>query len=92
MNIEQVIQLADDLVFSHTEQHLDYLQKAIIKGTLEHKNYPEIAEEINCSESHVKNTGSELWQILSDAFGEDITKKNFRHILAIKLFFLVLLL
>ncbi len=80
MKIPEVIKLADDLIFSHTGKHLDYIQKAIINGTLEHKNYTTISDEINCSESHVKNTGAELWQVLSNILGEDITKKNFKHI------------
>ncbi len=87
MNIPEIVKIADDLIFSHTGQHLDYLQEAIIKGTLEYKNYTKIAEEINCSESHLKNTGAELWQVLSDALGEHITKNNFRHILNKALFF-----
>ncbi len=80
MNIPEIVKIADDLIFSHTGQHLDYLQEAIIKGTLEYKNYTKIAQEINSSESHLKNTGAELWQILSDALGEHITKKNFKHL------------
>ena len=80
MNIPEVIKLADDLVFSQTGDHLNYLQEAIIKGTLQHKNYTQIAKEINSSESHVKNTGAELWQLLSSALGEHITKKNFKNI------------
>jgi hypothetical protein len=80
MDIDEVLQLADDLVFAKTGSHLDYLQQAILKGTLQDKTYSEIAEEVHLSKSHVRNVGSTLWKLLSDELGPDITKSNFRAI------------
>ena len=81
MNIAEVVKLADELVFTKTGKHLDYLQEAILRGTLKDHTYPEIADKVYSSSSHLRNVGSELWQILSEAWGEDITKANFRTIL-----------
>jgi len=81
MNIAEIIKLADKLIFTKTGKHLDYLQEAILRGTLKDHTYPEIAEKVYNSPSHVRNVGSELWKILSEGLGQDITKANFRAIL-----------
>nr|WP_199248012.1 NB-ARC domain-containing protein [[Phormidium] sp. ETS-05] len=81
MDIDEVLQLADDLVFAKTGSHLDYLQQAILKGSLQDKTYSKIAEELHLSQSHVRNVGSNLWQLLSDQLGESLTKSNFLPIL-----------
>ncbi|WP_233258559.1 NB-ARC domain-containing protein [[Phormidium] sp. ETS-05] len=78
MNLKEMLKLADDLVFAKTGQHLDDLQKAVLRGTVQGETYQEIADDSHCSESHVRNVGSELWQILSEMLGEDIHKSNLR--------------
>ncbi|MEG5084179.1 ATP-binding protein [Microcoleus sp. AT8-B4] len=81
MEIAEVLKLADELIFAKTGEHIDYLQKAILEGTLQGRTYPEIAEATHSSEGHTRDIGSKLWQILSEGFGEEITKRNFRAIL-----------
>lgn len=41
----------------------------------------QFADASHSSEGHTRDIGSELWQILSEGFGEEITKRNFRAIL-----------
>jgi len=81
MNIAEVLKLADQLLFTHTGEHLDLLQEIILKGTLQGNKYTEIASENHLSEGHVRDTASELWQTLSKTLGEDINKSNARSIL-----------
>jgi hypothetical protein len=81
MEIAEVLKLADELIFAKTGEHIDYLQKAILEGTFQGRTYPEIAEATHSSEGHTRDIGSELWKILSEGFGEDITKRNFRAII-----------
>ena len=80
MDIDEVLKLTDDLVFAQTGMHLDYLQEEILKGTLQSQTYSKIAKELHLSKSHVRNTGSELWKILSEALKQDITKTSFKSI------------
>ncbi len=70
--------MADEMVFAKTGQHLDNLQEAILRGTMQGEKYTKIAEEIHCNESYVRQVGSQLWQILSEELGEDVSKTNFR--------------
>ncbi|MGE5659173.1 MAG: AAA family ATPase [Actinomycetota bacterium] len=81
MDIAEVLKLADELIFAKTGEHLDYLQKAILEGTLQGRTYGKIAEATHSSEGHTRDIGSELWKILSEGFGEEITKRNFRAII-----------
>jgi GTPase SAR1 family protein len=78
MNLEEVLKLADKIVFTKTGQHLDDLQEAVLRGTLQRETYKHIAKNFDCSESSVRNAGSELWQILSEELGEEVSKSNFR--------------
>ena len=66
------------MVFAKTGQHLDNLQEAILRGTMQGEKYTKIADEIHCNESYVRQIGSELWHILSEELGEDVNKTNFR--------------
>ncbi len=70
--------MADEMVFAKTGQHLDNLQEAILRGTMQGDKYTKIAEEIHCNESYVRDVGSKLWPILSEELGEDVNKTNFR--------------
>ena len=78
MNLKEMLTLADRIVFEKTGQHLDDLQAAVLRGTLQREAYKHIAKDFDCSESNVRQVGSQLWQILSEELGEDVNKTNFR--------------
>jgi hypothetical protein len=78
MNLKEVLKLADEIVFTKTGQHLDDLQEAVLRGTLQGDKYKQIAKDFDYSESSVRNAGSELWRILSEELGEDVSKSNLR--------------
>ncbi|MFM6397128.1 MAG: hypothetical protein ACKPH7_35320 [Planktothrix sp.] len=61
--------VADSLVFANTGKHLYDLQQIILKGTFQEEKYSTIAEVAASSEGHIKNIASELWYLLSKAFG-----------------------
>ena len=78
MDVQEVLKLADDLVFVNTGKHLDNLQEVILRGTLQGLKYSKIADESHCTEGHVKDIASELWKLLSEVLGEEVNKSNFR--------------
>ena len=75
---KEVLKFADELVFAESDEHLDNLQEAILRGTLQGKKYSKVAEESYCTEGHVRDVAYELWELLSKALGEDVSKSNFR--------------
>lgn len=81
MDIKEVLQFADELVFDQTGKHLDDIQETVIKGVWQGETYEKIAEQCNRSESHVRDIGYKLWQIFSEQLDQDINKRNFRSTL-----------
>lgn len=78
MDTQELVSYLDELLFSSTGERIDSLQVAILKGVLKGQKYADIAQEFNCSSGHAKDEAYKLWQTLSDALGEEITKSNFR--------------
>ncbi|GAB4282005.1 MAG: hypothetical protein Fur0025_10850 [Oscillatoriaceae cyanobacterium] len=58
MGVEDLLQLADRVIFAKTGKHLDDLQRAILWGTLVGERYGKIAEEFHVSEGHIRDVGA----------------------------------
>jgi hypothetical protein len=78
MNVEDVLQWADNSIFENTGKHLTPIQEAILTGVWQRQKYPQIAKDFHCSESHVKKEAAQLWEKLGKDLGEDLKKFNFR--------------
>jgi NACHT domain len=76
-----VLKFTDSLFFSETGQHINRLQKVILTATLHGRKYSEIAKAENCTEGHVRNVASQLWQVLSNALEQEVSKSNLSDIL-----------
>jgi hypothetical protein len=81
MDPETLIQNADFAVYTATGVHLQDLQIAVLRGTLHHQDYKTIARETGKNLEHIRKIGSKLWQQLSQALGEPVTKINCREAL-----------
>jgi len=81
MDIDTLVELADNLIFTKTREHLTSLQKEVLKGTLNGKKYPQIADDCQRHPDHIKQVGTKLWKLLSDILGKNIKKSNARSIL-----------
>jgi hypothetical protein len=78
----QAKEVVDSCCFAHTGKHLTDLEINVLRGTWEGKSYEEIAEELFRSTSYInKDVGYRLWKRLSEALGEEVTKKSFRQAL-----------
>lgn len=86
MEIQEALQWTDNLIFASTGKHLDSLQRAILEGVWNGKEYQDISEEYHCSKDHVRKSASELWKLLSDMLGEDVKKKNVRSLIESRVF------
>ncbi|MEG4323002.1 MULTISPECIES: NB-ARC domain-containing protein [unclassified Microcoleus] len=78
MNVEDVVQWANNLIVDKTGANLTPLQEAILTGVWQRQKYPQIAKDFNCSQSHVKKEAAKLWEKLGEELGEDLNKFNFR--------------
>jgi len=78
MDAQEILNFADDLVFANTGKHLEPLQHSILRSAWQGQKYSKIADEFHCTEGHVKDVASELWQLFSKILGEEVNKANFR--------------
>ena len=77
MNVTEMLQIADRLVFSQTGKHLDNIQETVLKGVWQGQTYEKIADEYNHSQSRIRDVAYKLWKILSEELNEEIHKSNF---------------
>jgi DNA-directed RNA polymerase specialized sigma24 family protein len=81
MDVKELLKLVDESMFAKTGKRLNDLQRKVIEGALNHQKYVDIAESFERSEGHVKDTGYELLQMLSDIFEEPVRKGNLKSVL-----------
>lgn len=78
MTITEVLHLVDKLFEKKTGEHLDDLQKSIIRGLWQGKTYGEIANECGYdSKNYIGDVSRKLFKVLSEQLDEDIKKSNF---------------
>ncbi|CAD5923899.1 putative WD repeat-containing protein alr2800 [Planktothrix agardhii] len=78
MDFDEMLTWADQVIFEKTGKHLSSLQEAILMGVLNSQKYGDIANQYNCTETHVRKVASELWQVISEEVGEVVNKSNLR--------------
>ena len=89
IDVEEILKFADNLVFAKTGKHLDNVQEAILRGTWQYQKYPKIPEELQRSESQVRDIASELGKILSEVLGKEVNKSNFPSTLQRSHFYII---
>ena len=81
MDVKELLKFVDESMFAKTGKRLNDLQRQVIEGALNHQKYVDIADGFDRSEGHVKDTGYELLQMLSDIFEEPVSKGNLKSVL-----------
>jgi WD40 repeat protein len=73
MNIEEALVVLDTVLKNAS---LSDLQEQIFRYSWEGQKYSEIADRVGYDTNYVKDVGSKLWKLLSNAFAEEVTKTN----------------
>ncbi|WP_016953757.1 hypothetical protein [Anabaena sp. PCC 7108] len=73
MNVDEVLDTVEQSLLS---RQLNSLERFILCNSWLGRSYSEIAPDCAYSIAHIKDIGSQLWQALSKALGEKVTKKN----------------
>lgn len=60
---------------------LSDLQELVFRQSWLGKTYQDVAREAGYDSDYIRGVGFQLWQMLSDTFGEKVTKNNFRSVL-----------
>jgi hypothetical protein len=78
MTIEDALNIVDSAL---QNKSLSTIQEAIFRQTWEGKTYSEIAEKAGYDAAYIRDVGYKLWQLLSDAFSDRVTKNNLQVVL-----------
>lgn len=78
MTIEDTLSILDEVF--HPDR-LSVVQEQVFRKCWEGNTYQEIADTCGYDPDYIRTVGSQIWQKLSNAFGEKITKNNFRSVL-----------
>jgi hypothetical protein len=79
MDFETALKIVDAAVVAQTKRHLKDIEVAILRSSWQGKKYDEIAQVYGYTTEYLQHdVGPKLWQMLSEAFGEKVSKKNFQ--------------
>lgn len=78
MTIDDALNIVDSVLGNKS---LSTIQEAIFRQTWEGKTYSEIAEKAGYDAAYIRDVGYKLWQLLSEAFDDRVTKNNLQVVL-----------
>lgn len=78
MTLDETLALVDKIL---APDRLSDVQEVVFRHCWDGQTYQEIAESSGYDADYIRGIGSRLWQLLSQATGEKVTKTNFRSVL-----------
>ncbi|ARV57837.1 hypothetical protein BZZ01_03590 [Nostocales cyanobacterium HT-58-2] len=78
MTVEEALAIVDTVLYP---KHLSDVQELVFRGVWERQTYEQIAIGCSYDTDYIKQVGSQLWQVLSRAFDEKVTKSNCHSVL-----------
>ncbi len=82
MNFETVTNNVNQSVLSHVGRSLKPVELLVLQGAWQAKTYEQMAEECQYSLAYIKQvTGPRLWKLLSQVYGQKVSKTNVRVLL-----------
>lgn len=78
ITVDEAIAIVEQVI---EPRQLSKVQALVFRQAWEGKSYLEIAKASGYDPGYIKDTGSKLWQILSEAYGVRISKLNVKGVL-----------
>lgn len=78
VNVEEALAIVDSLL---QPERLNTLQELVFCQCWLGQTYQDLAENFGYDPDYIRVTGSRLWQMLSAAFGEKVTKNNVHSVI-----------
>lgn len=79
MDFEETLKLVDAAVFAKTDRHLSDPEVTILRGACLGMTYEQMAEGSQYKVNYLmRDIGPRFWKLLSEAFGEEVSKVNLR--------------
>lgn len=77
MTVDEALTIVEQIL----EKRLNHVQKVVFEQSWEGSSYTDIAKSAGYDSGYIKDTGSKLWKLLSEGFGEKVTKQNLQGVL-----------
>lgn len=77
MTVEEALEIINKVLDG---ERLNKVQELVFRQSWEGLSYMEIAKTSGYDAGYIKDTGSKLWQLLSQALGEKVTKVNLQTV------------
>lgn len=77
MTVEEALLISESLL---KYRCLNKVQEIVFRQAWEGRSYRDIAKSSGYEACYIKDAGSKLWQLLSKAFGEKVTKNNLQSV------------
>ncbi|MBW4621079.1 MAG: NACHT domain-containing protein [Cyanosarcina radialis HA8281-LM2] len=82
MDYKEALNVVKSAVAAKTEKQLSEAEKTVLRGAWEGKTYDEMTVTSGYTLNYLKNdAGPNFWKLLSEVFGEKVSKANLRAIL-----------
>jgi len=81
MNIQDVLDFAEQLLKEKTGKGLTQLQREILQRAWDKETYADFSDDNSYSYSYVRTVGAELFKLFSEALEKQVKKRNFRDFL-----------
>ena len=78
MIVDEALGFFDEIL---SGQPLSTIQETVFRQVWDGKTYAEIADTAGYEHSYIRDVGFKLWQSMSDALGEKVSKSNVRSLL-----------
>jgi WD40 repeat protein len=78
MTTDEVLVLLDSVL---STKRLTSIQELVFRHAWDGLSYVEIAEKYDYDSEYIKHVGWQVWQLLSQALGQKVSKSNFRAVL-----------
>jgi WD40 repeat protein len=79
MDFEELLRFVNASVYTKTNKHLKDVQILILRGAWQGQSYEKIAEAHSYTDKYLRqDVGPKFWRLLTDTFGERVSKTNFR--------------
>lgn len=78
MTVEEALLIVDQAL---APRQFNKIQRLVFQSAWQGHSYPDIAKATGYDCGYIKDTGSKLWQMLSESLGEKVTKQNFQAVL-----------
>lgn len=78
MTAEEGLELLEQVL---APEQLNKVQTLVFQSAWNGRSYKEIADECGYTLGYIKDTGSELWKLMSEALAAKVTRRNFQVVL-----------